>query len=520
MQSRPLPLLLGIPLAAAGGWLTDLAFPDRAWWALAFIGIALLYLAVRGRGVPSSLVIGLAWGLAFFLPHIAWADFAVGAVPWVALSTAQALMVGLGCAAWSFVARWGLVAHSEYLEPVAFAFVWTAMEILRSAAPFGGFPWGRLAFSQADSPVGRFAWVGGPTLVTFLVVVVGVTLALGLRHLARLRVGVAAGTVVVAFAVVCAGWAVPLAANSEDGYLRVGAVQGNVAEPGLGAFANRYEVLRNHVDGTHRLLDVVEPGELDIVLWPENSSDVDPRRDADAAEWIDEAARAVDAPILVGTQEYPASGGRYNQGALWVPGEGIVQVYAKQHPAPFAEYVPMRDFARRFSSAVDLVTHDMLPGTGAGVLDLEVPRLERTVRIGDVICFEVAYDDVVRSSIREGGELLVVQTNNANFGYTNESTQQLAMARIRAIETGRATVQISTVGVSAVIAPNGVVREQTGLFTAENIVADLPLRTSLTPAVRAGEIPNWIVCTVAVVGLLGGIVGAGSARRRGRGGGS
>ncbi|HWJ85796.1 MAG TPA: apolipoprotein N-acyltransferase, partial [Cellulomonas sp.] len=217
-----------------------------------------------------------------------------------------------------------------------------------------------------------------------------------------------------------------------------------------------------------------------------------------------------------GTVQYPESGGRYNTAVLWEPGQGVVASYSKQHPAPFAEYIPMRSIARLFSSAVDLVTRDMIPGDRPGYIPLESARLGRTVGIGDVICFEVAYDALVRDTVRAGGEVLVVQTNNATFGMSDESTQQLAMSRIRAIEHGRATVQISTVGVSAVIAPNGAVSQQTGLFTAEQMVATLPLRDSLTPATRLGSWPAWIVDVLAVGTVVAGAVGASRIRRADR----
>ena len=190
---------------------------------------------------------------------------------------------------------------------------------------------------------------------------------------------------------------------------------------------------------------------------------------AEAAADIDAAAQAVDAPMLIGTIQYPESGGRYNTSLLWEPGVGPVASYSKQRPAPFAEYIPLRSLVRPFSSAVDLVQNDMLAGTEPGVVPLESARLGRTVQVGDVICFEVAYDGIVRESVREGAEILVVQTNNASFGYSAESTQQLAMARLRAVELGRATVQVSTVGVSAVIAPNGTVAQDTELFTADQL---------------------------------------------------
>src|SRR5690606_22928953 len=176
---------------------------------------------------------------------------------------------------------------------------------------------------------------------------------------------------------------------------------------------------------------------------------------------------------------------------LWDAEQGVIDRYAKQRPAPFAEYIPMRDLARRFSDAVDRVRTDMLPGTGVAVVDLPSTRLDRDVRLGVGICFEVAYDRIIREAVQHGAEVLVVPTNNATFGITAESTQQLAMSRLRAIEHGRATVQISTVGVSGVITPRGRVVERTELFTPAQMKAELPLRTTLTPASRYGDVITW-----------------------------
>jgi apolipoprotein N-acyltransferase len=132
------------------------------------------------------------------------------------------------------------------------------------------------------------------------------------------------------------------------------------------------------------------------------------------------------------------------------------------------------------------------------------------VVIGPIICFEVAYDGIIRDSVANGAELLIVQTNNASFGITAESTQQLAMTRLRAIETGRATVQISTVGVSGVVAPDGRLLESTGLFTAEQMYAEVPLRAEITPAVRWGGVIGWgtlILAIVLVIQAIGRRVG-------------
>jgi apolipoprotein N-acyltransferase len=129
------------------------------------------------------------------------------------------------------------------------------------------------------------------------------------------------------------------------------------------------------------------------------------------------------------------------------------------------------------------------------------------VPIGDVICFEVAYDDLVESSVAAGAQLLVVQTNNATFGRTAETYQQLAMAQLRAVETGRTVVQAATTGKSAVIGPDGVVHDESGpLFSSDILVDTVPVRTGLTLAVRVGAAPEWFLAALAVLGVVAVVV--------------
>ncbi len=498
-------------LCILGALTTEAAFPGRSWWPLAPVGIALLLLALGGATVPRALAYGWLWGAVFFLIHLWWAEEAAGAAPWVLLGIAEAGFVAVFAAAWVLVRRWGPVERHPALAVVAVASLWVATETARGLVPFGGMPWGKLAFSQTTGPLLRLASLGSETLVSGVVVAVGALVALAFAHLRHARVGRASGAVVVAAGLVGVGLVVPVDTRAESGTLRVGAVQGNVPGPGLDAFAVRRDVLERHVTGTEALLEEVEPGELDVVLWPENSTDIDPRVDAEAGQLVERAATAVGAPILVGGQRY-TDNHRYNEAILWAPGEGQVDVYAKQRPAPFAEYIPLREVARMVTDAVDLVSIDMLPGEEVGVVELDSARLGRVVDLAVGICFEVAYADLIRDSVLAGGELLVIPTNNASFGYTQESSQQLAMSVFRAVEHGRSTVQISTVGISGIVAPNGVVTQSSGLFTADRFVASLPLRTSLTVADRLGVWPTVTVAAFAVVLVVAG-TGATIARR-------
>ena len=203
-----------------------------------------------------------------------------------------------------------------------------------------------------------------------------------------------------------------------------------------------------------------------------------------------------DAPILVGTlQRTDVPGDIYNVGILWNPrtGPDLAQQYEKRHPVPFAEYMPMRSIARLVTDKVDLV-RNMLPGDAPGVIDT------RGGIVGDVICFEVAYDGIVRDTVTGGAELLAVQTNNATFNEA-EARQQLAMVRLRAVEHGRNGLMVSTVGVSGFVDAEGDVYGSTGFNTAAVVVRDIHLGGPRTLATRSGNWPEVIAVLLTVVAL-------------------
>jgi apolipoprotein N-acyltransferase len=299
--------------------------------------------------------------------------------------------------------------------------------------------------------------------------------------------------------------------------LRVAAVQGNVPDGGSGgagaggvdALGEPFQVSANHVAGTERLAADVRAGRLpapELVLWPENSSDVDPFVDGRAAAMLDRAADAAGVPILVGAVlRGPGEQQVRNAGLVWDTSGWTGDIYIKRHPVPFGEYLPGRAvlerLVHRFATEMP---NDFVKGYKPGVINVAGTTL------GDVICFEVAYDGIVRDTVDRGAQLLVVQTNNASFGRKGESEQQLAMSRLRAVEHGRTTIQVSTTGQSAVIAPDGTVVAASGLYEAAVLVAEVPLRTSSTLADRVGFFPEAVL---VVIGILAIIAGCGTGRR-------
>ncbi|HEX2772246.1 MAG TPA: apolipoprotein N-acyltransferase [Micromonosporaceae bacterium] len=503
---RPLPLwAAGAAAAAAGGALLA-AFPPYDQWWLAPVGVALLSAAAHRRRLGSGALLGLLTGLVFFLPLLAWTNLHLDALPWLLLSGLEAAYIALLGLLVALVSP--LVDRWRWSWPAVTALLWVGQEALRDRTPFGGFPWGRLAFSQGDSPLLRLAALGGAPLVS-----AGVALAGGLLVAAGWRTWRGPGVVrvrglagaVAAVAVAAAGLLVPLADPADEAArVTVAIVQGNVPRLGFDFNAQRRAVLDNHVTATRALAQRVAAGterRPDLVVWPENASDVDPLRSPDAAAAISAAADDIDAPILVGALlRGPGEGQTRNVGLLWRPGSGPDQdqMYIKRHPVPFAEYVPLRDIARRVSHEVDRIRTDFVPGTRPGVLQTG------PVVVGDVICFEIAYDEVVRDTVTSGAQVLVVQTNNATFDEA-EARQQLAMVRLRAVEHGREALMASTVGVSGFVGADGRVTGATGFNTAEVVVREMTPATGRTAATRVGLWPEAVLVGLAVAVLAGAV---------------
>ncbi|MEV5769312.1 apolipoprotein N-acyltransferase [Micromonospora sp. NPDC052213] len=510
---QALPLRVAAPMAVAAGLALLAAFPPYGVWPLAPVGVALLAAAAHRRRVRAGAGLGFLTGVALFAPLLSWTNLHTGYLPWTLLSLLQAAYLALLGAASAYASP--LADRLRWAWPALTGVLWVGQEALRDRTPFGGFPWGRLAFSQDDSPLLRLAALGGAPLVTFAVALTGGLLVAALWRPwdGRRRWAPIAGLTAGAVAVPVAGLLVPVAAAGGGDTVTVAIVQGNVPRLGLDFNAQRKAVLGNHVDATVELAEQVAAGAQrrpDLVVWPENASDIDPLRDADAGALISRAADTIGAPILVGAVlRGPGDGEVRNAGILWRPGTGpdLEQVYIKRHPVPFAEYVPMRDLARMVSKQVDRVRADFVPGTEPGVL-----RTGPAV-LGDVICFEVAYDEVVRDTVTGGAQLLVVQTNNATFDVA-EARQQLAMVRLRAVEHGRPALMASTVGVSGFVAPDGRVSDATGFNTRAVVVRQLRLDDGRTLATRVGLWPEAALATLAVAALVGAAV----LRRRHRAG--
>ncbi|WEH19989.1 apolipoprotein N-acyltransferase [Streptomyces sp. VNUA24] len=510
--SRWAARLLPAAAAALSGVLLYVSFPPRTLWWLALPAFAVLGLVLRGRGWRAGLGLGYLFGLGFLLPLLVWTGVEVGPGPWLALVAIEAVfvaLVGAGVAVVSKLPGW----------PVWAAALWVAGEAARARAPFHGFPWGKIAFGQADGVFLPLAALGGTPVLGFAVVLCGFGLGEAVRLLvANRRTGEAVrrGTAAVAALSV----AVPLAGafvsralvsdEAEDGTATVAVIQGNVPRLGLDFNAQRRAVLDYHAKETERLAAEVKAGKVarpDFVLWPENSSDIDPFANADARAVIERAATAIGAPISVGGV-VERDGRLYNEQILWDPEKGPVDTYDKRQIQPFGEYLPLRSLIGAINGEwTSMVRQDFSRGTEPGVFTMD------GAKVGLVTCYEAAFDWAVRSEVTDGAQLISVPSNNATFDRSEMTYQQLAMSRVRAVEHSRTVTVPVTSGVSAIIMPDGRITQKTGMFVPDSLVQKVPLRSSQTPATRFGIAPEMLLVLVAAGGL-GWAIGAGVRGRR------
>ncbi|MEY8565500.1 apolipoprotein N-acyltransferase [Corynebacterium sp.] len=496
-------LLLTVAAAAAGVAQFASYQPTGLWWA-APLGFALFFVVV-GRVVSEApgdatgarhvrrWVMWLSWvqGLVCYLFLLPWVGEYVGAIAWIGLALLESLyslLFGLGLGLLCVAVRSRRGSGGTVLLLVAVPAWFVATEWLRSSWPFGGFGWARVAWGQVAGPLAEWTAVAGPALVTFAVVLTGLALAL----LVRRRYVTAVSTVAVTVGGGLVLGAVPTSWGGDvDETLNVVAVQGNVPRLGLDFNSQRAAVLNNHLAQTFRLAEEIDRGERprpDVVIWPENASDINPFTSESAAEQISAAAEAVGAPLLVGTLTEDEVGSR-NTAVVWDPESGPGDQHVKKFLQPFGEYMPYRDLLRHVSPYVDMAG-DFKAGDGDGVVDMD------GVPVGVATCYEVSFDGAFRDAVRAGATLFASPTNNATFGFTDMTFQQLAISRMRAIEYDRSVIVAATSGVSAIVAPDGGVTDRTEIFRAGLLQEDVPVRDTETLSARVGPVGEWILTVV------------------------
>ena len=494
-----LPVWAAVLASAAAGLLLDLASAPVGWWPLTFVSVTVALVALIGRSIGGALLVGTVFGAVFYTTHLVWVGEFLGPVPWLALAGLEAVLFGAGAVPIALAYRWtaryparGLV--QLLAVPPLIGVLWTAREVVMGAWPYSGFPWARLGMTQVGGPLAEAVSWTSVTGLSLLIVILCASVVQWIRAGGiRFMLGLHPAVSVAALLVIA-----PQFPTAPAGEFRVGWVQGNGP---TGYFDDKVpgDVLAAQTAATVPLYG--QP--MDLLAWPEGGVDADPLSDPAAAEALDRVVRSAGAPLLMNAATTRGDD-VFNTSLLWTADPTGRQWHDKVNPVPFGEYVPDRWFYELIvPDLVGLIQREYTPGSNPPLVQVN------GVGVGLAICFDVIYDDVVWDGVRDGAEVYMFQTNNADFRGTDENLQQLAFARMRAIETGRAVVNVSTVGTSQVITPDGTTVDSIGVDTVDASITTVPLRTGLTPAVILGP---WLTALI-VLAAAGALTAAGFSHR-------
>ncbi len=506
-------------IAVLAGLALGLTWQPVGWWPLLALSIPAFTLVVRDQRPRRAFALGYLFGLAMLIVAISWLHV-LGIWVAAALIVFEALFFGVLGIALSLVGR-------LRIWPLAAAACWVLIEFAYARIPFDGFGWTRIAYAAVDTPLAGLLPLVGVAGLSFAVALVGqliawIALALwerralslpDARRVRRVRWAVVA-LVVLAVGPAALRFYQVEPADSAAGSVNVAIVQGNIPGRGIEALGRARSVTNNHLSETIDLMTRVrlgQEGPPDFVLWPENSTDIDPTKDALTRLTVDAAAQLAGIPIMVGAvMQGPGEDERQTSALWWEPGRGPVARYDKRNLVPFGEWIPFRAQLKPLIPILEKVGAQSVPGTAPGVLQVKVG--DRPIAVGDVICFELAYDRTVYEAVA-GSQVLMVQSNNATYGGTGQIEQQFAITRARAMESRREIAVATTNSVSGYIDRNGRVVRRTAEFSADSFVMAMPLRSALTPALRVAP---WLERGLAAL-ALGCCVVAVVASRRSRG---
>jgi len=460
-----------VVLAALAGGCLAASLPPPGWWPLGPAGVALLAVALRGRALPARAVAGMVAGLALFVPGLAW--MAAFSAPGYAV----AVLVEAG-----FLAAAAAAVPPGRGRLLALPAALVLAEAARGGWPFGGLPLAGPALGQAGGPLAPAAAVAGALGLVAVLAVTGAALA----AVRDRRTALAALGVLVAVAAV-AGLGGVLPRGGPAGSLSVAAVQGGGPRGVPGVEADFGGVLARQLASSGRVRPPV-----DLVLWPEGVVDVDgPVAGSGADAALGGLAHSLGATVVAGVTEAVGADRFRNAAVAWSPQGARVARYDKAHRVPFGEYAPGRRLLARVVD-LSLLPRDAIPGRGPGLLRTPAGPL------GVLVSYEVFFAEQARAATQAGGRVLLVPTNASSYTTAQVPAQELAAARLRAVETGRAVVQAAPTGYSALLDRAGRVVAQRGLGGASVVQGTVELRIGTTLYGRVGDGPVLALAVLAV----------------------
>lgn len=465
--------------ALLAGCLSTLSFAPFHFWWLGPLAVALMYLGHHQLSTVQATLHGWLFGIALFGTGTSWVyvsihDYGYTGVPLAIVLTGLFVAVLALFPAIFF----GLYRHftSSRLAFLSFAGTWVLAEAFRSWA-FTGFPWLLLGSAQVDSPIATWAPIGGVYLLSLIVALTGTLLVEFFRR--RWWAVVPIAMLWLAALVMPGQWT-----HKAADPLRFALIQGNLPQLDKWSSEGQRNALEVYARLTHEL-----PINADVIVWPETALPMFANQARPYLERL-QASLPPGTALLTGIVQGDRDEHYYNA----IIGTGAVQgEYRKSHLVPFGEFLPLDSMLRDVIDFFDLPMSDFSAGA-----ESQPPIFTHDVAIGNAICYEIVYPDLVAERARNAKVLLTV-SNDTWFGRSIGPLQHLQMARLRALENGRYVVRATNNGVTAIIDDQGNLRQRGPQFEATSVIGEVTPMTGLTPFSRVGSWPTWLLAALLVL---------------------
>lgn len=464
-----LQLQTKILLAGISGILIARSYTFPNGWILIPIGIAVWWAGTHKRPLSDYLIFSTFFSLGYWFTHIAWIS-SIGIDAYILSATLMSLI-------YTSSGYFMFKVRDLYFPFAWYALIFISIETLTDFVPFGGFPWGKIAYGSADAPWANLMPFGSAPLASLAILLVAILLIPLVGFVLQKAFFPAIVFSIFIFAFVYSIDGLKIGYDKSSKSMNLALIQGSVPRSGLLFNEQKLEVLNFHSIETKKLLSQSNR-DIDAIFWPENAIDVDPFKNAQAAEYINEILNLSQKPLLAGAviQEF---NGLSNSVGLWNPlTSNVEQEYVKSILVPFGEYLPFRETLSKYIRRFDLIPQDFIPGKYPNNIDIDGSV------ISPIICFEIAWNKTLNEQVINGGQLISVHTNNATYAFSNQIDQQFTMTRLRALEMGREVVISATTGISAHIDRSGKALWQSNEFVPQSKIVQANLYSDLTPAVR------------------------------------
>jgi len=485
-------------LSLLAGALTTLAFApfDFSW--LVFLTLALVFYLWNQLPAKQAAVSGWLFGLGLQCSGVSWIYFSLH-VHGSASVIFAALLIFLLCCYLSLYT--GLAAYfiNRFLPAspalrlmIFYPASWLVFEWLQGYV-MTGFAWMQLGYTQIDLPLSGFAPVFGNHAVGSLAAVTAGAVTLlfvsGKAFNIRLAAVIAAPVLILWIA---GSYLKTIDWTSQDGEpIRVSVIQGNIAQKVKWKSHMKQPTMKRYRDLSLQQKDV------DLIIWPETAVPNYLYRVVPFIQQLRRDMKAADTDLLLGIFVKNEEGRLLNSVMSIHGGPENGQyngIYNKRHLVPLGEYIPLRFLIEFFNKFVKIPMSDIASG------DDDQPLLNVAgVPAGITICFEEAFSRDLIKDLPEA-KILVNVSNDAWFENSHEPHQHHAIARMRALETGRYMIRSTNTGITSIIGPHGQVVKQLPQFEVAVLNAEVQPLSGATPFVRWGD---WLIVGLCSLLLLG-----------------